>query len=465
MKPTWATDDGSVKLYRGDCVEVMAALPEASIDSICCDPPYGLEFMGTDGDKLWDKRDGSEGNVGEGTDGRKQSSGYGSLLRTGVPGKYIGGMQAQSWHLQWATAALRVAKPGAFLLAFGGSRASHRLVCAIEDAGWEVRDGAIWLYATGFPKSLDISKQLDKAAGAEREVVGKSARHVSGKPSQRTDGLCGTSTFAETIGMGGTITAPATDAAKTWDGYGTALSPSHEPICVAMKPLDGTFAANAIKHGVAGLNIDGARIGTTVETWPASRSYGTKAKKFNTYTEQDAATQKTGDAPAGRWPKNVILSDDDCVKELFPETASGSRSGPNKSETSKDTTYSGGWDHVGGPCKGDSGSASRYFYTAKASRAERGGSKHPTVKPLTLIEYLCRLTMTPTGGVCLDPFLGSGTCAVACIRLGRPFIGIELDPAYFDDAVSRVKAALKEDREQPTLFDMKPERPTQEVLF
>ncbi|HUU96831.1 MAG TPA: site-specific DNA-methyltransferase, partial [Phycisphaerae bacterium] len=198
----------------GDCLERIAEMPADSVDAIVTDPPYGLSFMG----KGWDH---------------------------GVPGEPF-----------WAEA-LRVAKPGAPLLAFGGTRTHHRLMCAIEDAGWEIRDCLMWLYGSGFPKSLDVSKAIDAAAGAEREVVGRSARHVSGKADQRTEGLRGTSTFQESVGMGQFLTAPATDLARRWHGYGTALKPAWEPIILARKPLAGTVAANVQQYGTGGLNIDG----------------------------------------------------------------------------------------------------------------------------------------------------------------------------------------------------------------
>jgi DNA modification methylase len=197
------------ELHNGDCLQVMAGMPENSIDTIITDPPYGLAFMG----KEWDH---------------------------GVPGIPF-----------WAEA-LRVSKPGGILLAFGGTRTVHRLACAIEDAGWEIRDRMQWIYGSGFPKSHNISKAIDKAAGAEREVVGYSKGHRNNAPP--------TAMVGAPHSGNGSITAPATDAAQLWDGYGTALKPAHEPIIVAMKPLDGTFAQNALTHGVAGLWVDGGRV-------------------------------------------------------------------------------------------------------------------------------------------------------------------------------------------------------------
>jgi site-specific DNA-methyltransferase (adenine-specific) len=320
--------------------------------------------------------------------------------------------------------ALRVAKPGAMLLAFGGTRTHHRLMCAIEDAGWEIRDCLMWLYGSGFPKSLDVSKAIDKAAGAERE---------NGAPlvdPARNKG--------RTVALDGSwqehpyCTLPATPAAAEWNGWGTALKPAWEPIILAMKPLDGTFARNATTWGVAGLNVEGGRIGTNGETLSFANGTG----RHNTH-ERDP-WQSTN----GRWPANVLL-DEEAAAMLDEQSADV-----------------------------DAG-ASRFFYVAKASRAERergleGAESrlclrysekaqgplpqqtpsiptqqrnyHPTVKPLELMQYLCRLTATPTGGIILDPFMGSGTTGMAAISTARQFIGIELDPDYCEIARRRIMA-------------------------
>lgn len=377
----------------GDCLSVMPDLPDNSIDSIITDPPYGLDFMG----KEWDH---------------------------GVPG-------VEFWQ-----AALRVAKPGAILMAFGGTRTFHRLACAIEDAGWELRDTMCWLYGSGFPKSLDISKAIDKAAGAEREVIGK----ARGAGSSNTQSL---GVFQPEYDA----TVPATSAAKLWSGYGTALKPAWEPIIVAMKPLDGTYAENAQKWGVAGLNIDGGRIASNdgfEKAWdkPVSTNIGAKG---GTYISEGAQHRVdiSGNRPiGGRWPANLLLDEDSA--RLLDE---------------------------------QSGGASRFFYTAKASSSERnagledmpeaapayqayrpncetthgietpfagtnrGGhsrNTHPTVKPVDLMRYLCKLTRTPTGGVVLDPFMGSGTTGIACVMEHRDFIGIELNAEYAEIARKRI---------------------------
>mgnify|MGYP000949365971 FL=1 len=422
------------KVLQGDCLEVMPALEANSIDTIITDPPYGLGFMG----KQWDH---------------------------GVPG-------VQFWQ-----AALRVAKPGAMLLAFGGTRTFHRLTCAIEDAGWEVRDVVSWLYGSGFPKSLDISKAIDKAAGAEREILGESpynARRPNPPVSERY----------KQGGWPANITAPATPAAATWAGWGTALKPAWEPIILAMKPLDGTFAENALAWGVAGLNVDGARIGTAADLNPndyddSRRTAPKFSGKYNNGKEGQYCASP-GAVPAGRWPANLILDEETAA---YLDAQSGDlSSGTMQAGTFRANRY--GWagampEQTAAETYGDSGGASRFFYVAKAARSERdaglngmealqiddsrepdapgannprnrGGRKatnfHPTVKPVELMRYLCRLTATPTGGIVLDPFMGSGTTGVACVLEGREFIGIDKEAHYCAIAEQRLATT------QPALF-------------
>ena len=409
----------SEKLILGDCLYEMPKMEENSVDTIITDPPYGLDFMGKD----WDN---------------------------GVPG-------AAFW-----VEALRVAKPGAMLFAFGGTRTVHRLACAIEDAGWIIRDRIAWIYGSGFPKSHNISKAIDKAAGTEREVISSYEREG------RSAGILG-----KKVKITRDITVPATQQAIEWDGYGTALKPAHEPIIVAMKPLDGTFANNAQKWGVAGLWIDGGRVPTddnyTINTWDnGAKPFGDGAG--NPYTSR----QETG----GRWPANLIHDGSDEVKDIFPQTgkSSGGQSGVKKSGI----TYSSNWNesqNSRGCGFGDSGSAARFFYCSKASKAERNAgledmeakrkagaefrpnhmekakngdtgnpygrwgeiqNNHPTVKPISLMRYLCRLSRTPQGGVVLDPFMGSGSTGVAAILEGRSFIGIDLEAEYVEIASKRI---------------------------
>jgi len=419
------------KVIYGNCLKVMKDMPKNFYDTVITDPPYGLNFMG----KNWDH---------------------------GVPGP------------RYWKRCLRAAKPGAILMAFGGTRTYHRLTCAIEDAGWEIRDCIQWLYGSGFPKSLDISKAIDKEAGAKREVVGKG---TAGKGFNKVKG------FGENTTMGGeptmewNVTIPATPLAKIWAGWGTALKPSWEPIVVAMKPLDGTFAHNAEKWGVAGLNIDGGRITTQDETRRSVGGFTSKSEIYN----NDEKYQVNGfdkDKPTGRFPANTILDEEAAAMLDKQSGMSVSMGGGGKksavwtpsTETKKKKDYG---ESVG---MGDRGGASRFFYTAKASKSERNagcegmgvkhwsdGRKteqecphqrydtdrknfHPTVKPLALMEYLCRLTRTPTGGIVLDPFAGSGTTALACLNTRRKYVMIEKKKKYYKLMQARIKGRKKNRR-------------------
>ena len=426
-------------LHLGDCLEVMAGMEAQSVDSIVCDPPYGLSFMG----KNWDH---------------------------GVPGVAF-----------WAEA-LRVAKPGAHLLAFGGTRTFHRLAVAIEDAGWEIRDTIMWVYGNGFPKSLNVGKAIDKAAGAEREVVAT----IKKTPSASSD--CN-EVWVRPWAEGKTtmdITAPATDAAKQWDGWGTALKPAWEPVIVARKPLEGTVAANVLKWGTGAINVDGCRVetedklggGTEKRSSSNFEAFDSPWKHDTDAQERMAAQVRVKVAHAetlGRWPANLIHDGSEEVLAGFPVTTSGGRlsSGAKRSprvgrEQYGDMTQS----HVSTDNYGDTGSAARFYYCAKASKKDRdegckglpqlsapktgaekritvGGSKdvalprgnhHPTVKPTDLMRYLCRL-VTPPGGVVLDPFMGSGSTGKGAILEGFRFIGIEQDAEYIEIARRRIEYA------------------------
>ena len=384
-------DDGDVRVYAGDCIEVMRGMEAESIDAVVCDPPYGLDFMG----RAWD---------------------------TGAVAFAV-----ETW-----TEALRVLKPGGHLLAFGGTRTYHRLTCAIEDAGFEVRDCLSWNYGSGFPKSLDVSKAIDKAAGVEREVVGPSARHVSGKPEQRTTGLAGSSTFAESVGMGAFITAPATPEAARWQGWGTALKPAWEPVVMARKPLAGTVAANVQQHGTGALNVDGCRVGGERRFNPPTRKGATVALGSFDMCEGE------GSPVEGRWPANVVL--DEAAAELL-DAQSGERPtrpgpvGSGSGNPAANVPFVGG---VATTVYTDTGGASRFFYTAKASSAERGAANtHPTVKPVALMRWLVRM-VTPPGGLVLDPFAGSGTTGVAARAEGFRCVLIEREPEYLPIIAERL---------------------------
>jgi site-specific DNA-methyltransferase (adenine-specific) len=386
---TYYTDD-TVTLYHGDCIEVMRGMAEASVDAIVTDPPYGLEFMGKEWDAPWKD---SRAKFRDSSEVDDDSAHRMSQARGTFPEAYVAGPSFQSWCTQWATEALRVLKPGGHLLAFGGTRTWHRLAVAIEDAGFEVRDSIAWMYGSGFPKSLDVSKAIDKAAGATRDRVPYTGGIASGSGNYGGGGE---------VHVGSKVDdAPATPEAKTWQGWGTALKPAFEPIVVARKPLIGTVAANVLAHGTGALNVDGCRIGTDGGTAGATAgpSDGIYGNGLNGTFSQPVDG-------LGRWPANVIL-DESQAENL--------------------------------------GEESRFFYTAKASTVERpriDGSAHPTVKPLTLMRYLVRL-VTPPGGIVLEPFAGSGTTLEACIVEGFKCIGIERDPTYLELIVQRVSKPIQ----------------------
>jgi hypothetical protein len=411
-------------LHLGDCLEVLRTMPDASVDAVVTDPPYGLSFMG----KRWDYD---------------------------VPSVEI-----------WAEC-LRVLKPGGHLLAFAGTRTQHRMAVRIEDAGFEIRDMIAWCYGSGFPKSMDISKAIDKAAGAERtEVVGSKL----GRPGMAKDGR--NQSFdgsVNTYGSGGTlatdITAPATPEAQQWAGWGTALKPALEPITVARKPFSGTVAANVLAHGTGGINVDGCRVGTDDKLGGGMVSMGrpkasegwdrpwmhdpevTERKKI------EAASKVAAAEALGRWPANLIHDGSDEVVGLFQVTVPGGGFKQGMVQHSRTFNVAKGVkaERVRDAWQPDTGSAARFFYTAKASRDDRSdGNTHPTVKPTDLMRYLCRL-VTPPGGVVLDPFMGSGSTGKAATLEGFEFIGIERDPAYHAIAEQRITRAGAAGH-QPSLF-------------
>jgi site-specific DNA-methyltransferase (adenine-specific) len=348
-----------MKIYLGDSLEILQSFEEDSIDAVVTDPPYGLKFMG----KKWDYN---------------------------VP-------SVELWQ-----ECLRVLKPGGYLLSFAGTRTYHRMVVNIEDAGFEIRDMIAWVYGSGFPKSLDVSKAIDKAAGAEREEIGTIQKSVAGMEARGTGNWCDDDyEWKSEI----PITAPATEAAKQWHGWGTALKPAHEPIVVARKPFKGTVAANVVKHGTGGLNIDGCRVGTLKDV-PASpsRTKGNSLTGSIDGSLRNETGKEDGHNPnIGRWPANLIHDGSEEVMELFPYTKA------------------------------------RFFYCAKINKKDRGeGNTHPTVKPTDLMRYLCRLVTQP-GGVVLDPFMGSGSTGKAAALEDFDFIGIEVDTEYFKMAGRRLK--------------------------
>jgi site-specific DNA-methyltransferase (adenine-specific) len=376
-------------LKVGDCSIVLKDYPDNYFSSIVTDPPYGLAFMG----KKWDYD---------------------------IPSVEI-----------WKEC-LRVLKPGGHLLAFGGTRTYHRLVVAIEDAGFEIRDQIQWLYGQGFPKSMDISKAIDKEAGLEREVLGK-----------RTDGRYGSSfnshnsTFNEerpNTAKIGEITVPATPEAKLWQGWGTALKPANEPICLARKPLsEKTIAKNVLKWGTGGINIDETRIGT--EIIPQYQRDFSEAHNNNLASGTKQPVSGVTNYTVGRFPSNIILDEDAA---LLLDDQSGFSISKVGGTSGKSRVHNLGLGVVERGGHNDSGGASRFFYVAKASKADRGeGNTHPTVKPIKLMEYLVKL-ITPKGGIVLDPFMGSGSTGVAASNLGFSFCGIDSNEDYVAIASKRI---------------------------
>lgn len=428
-----------MKLLHGDCLEQLKTLADNSVDAIVTDPPYGLSFMG----KRWDYD---------------------------VPSVDV-----------WAEC-LRVLKPGGHLLAFAGTRTQHRMAVRIEDAGFEIRDMIAWVYGSGFPKSLDVSKALDKMAGAEREVVGREENWGASKAED------GKSAYGDYSG-GWNITAPATDAARQWQGWGTALKPALEPITVARKPLTGTVAENVLAWGTGGLNIDGCRVG---DTRPPSTG---GADKFKRWKETDGCERAPSNNPntrtdMGRWPANLIHDGSEEVTGLFPHTKSGGFSEGTVQQATNGNSKGRENARVRDARGPDTGSAARFFYCAKASKRDRdeglddqpdrilamsnqakaelargnmheGDSgmnsakvrknNHPTVKPTELMRYLCRL-VTPPGGVVLDPFMGSGSTGKAAALEGFDFIGIEREAEYLAIADARIKFVADNDNNEQMLL-------------
>jgi site-specific DNA-methyltransferase (adenine-specific) len=445
----------SYTLHIGNNLDILPTLPDNSVDSIVTDPPYELGFMG----KKWDN--------------------------SGI-----------AYSVELWTQCLRVLKPGGHLLSFGGTRTWHRVAVAIEDAGFEVRDSIAWMYGSGFPKSLDVSKAIDKAAGAEREVLTETVEDLFGEREERKEKP------ASGIGDNGSAfrghakgamqledTGAATEEAKQWEGWGTALKPAFEPIVVARKPLIGTVAENVLTHGTGALNIDGSRIGTTDNL--NGGAYAAEGKERNDGWGMQRGQAGDYQQPSGRWPANVIL--DEYSAELLNKQTLDLKGAVSRTmHTNRGPFSTGSGDVISDFGYGDTGGASRFFYVAKASKRDRNEgldelpeieqpaawgdlgaiegnprkpdtghiSKtrnfHPTVKPTDLMRYLINL-VTPPGGVVLDPFTGSGSTGKAAILEGFRFIGCELTEDYIPIIQGRLDYAeeqvrLAEEKKDEALF-------------
>jgi site-specific DNA-methyltransferase (adenine-specific) len=476
-----------VALHAGDCREVLEQLEENSIDSCVTDPPYHLtsivkRFGGTDA-----------APAQFGSDGRY------ARASAGFMGKIWDGGDVAFRPEVWA-AVYRVLKPGAHLVAFGGTRTFHRMACAIEDAGFEIRDTVSWLYGSGFPKSHDVSKGIDRrkdwAALPQLQQAIRTARQgldISQSEAARRMGLIpadedlggggfmwfetgmrmptreqwprlkatlgisdgfdgcfeaaereitGTveewrnrSNYALTSADGFRRDMPATDAARQWEGWGTALKPACELIVLARKPLsEGTVAANVLRWGTGAINVDGCRV-----AGGGPNGHGGPRTSALHEGGQQIGIEDYKQHLSGRWPANVVHDGSDEVTAAFPESdhARGNTS-PTKRGDSDLGWMNGG---ISPTDSGDSGSAARYFYTAKADAMDRVGSRHPTIKPLDLMQWLVRL-VTPKGGTTLDSFAGTGTTGEAAWREGMRALLIEAEPEYQADIRRRMALAL-----------------------
>lgn len=420
MKPYY--QHAGVTIYHGDCREVLQGM-ERQFDACVTDPPYHLTT-------------GKKGGCGQKS--INLNSPYGrARIGTGFMGEAWDGGDVAFRPETW-TSVMSVLKPGAHVAAFGGSRTFHRLTCAIEDAGFEIRDCLMWLYGSGFPKSLDISKAIDKAAGAERPVISTRIEHNICRPEgggqERLMTSAGNRETKEVH-----TTAPATDEAKTWEGYGTALKPAWEPIILGMNPLEGTFAENALKHGVAGVNVDEARTDPPEGLRPERIKIGGKSNGI--YGDGLNNSRAVEDSTRGRWPANVILDKESAI--ALDEQTGTLSSGANPESRSSDKFRNVYQAYPGGECiparGADFGGASRFFYCAKADQNERGtGNDHPTVKPLDLMRWLLKLLAPPSGGLFLDPFMGSGTTLLACKAMNIRAVGIELHEHHCEIAAKRL---------------------------
>lgn len=398
---------------NADCLEVMRKMSDNSVDAIVTDPPYGISFM---------------------------SKGFDTFKKEGMSDNQA--FQADMTPL--FKEMLRVAKPGAHILAFGGTRTYHRLTCAIEDAGWEIRDTIMWVYGLGFPKSMNVSKAIDKKLGAQRAVraaVGDHEGTIDFGMKNRCP-KCGKPFFsANPCTCPREDLIPITEEAKKWSGWGTCLKPAYEPVIMARKPLEGTVVDTVLKYGTGGINIDECRVPTeeaVVVHSPAGKTlYDSGHKDLGTWVNNK-----------GRFPANFIHDGSDEVLALFPDS-NGSGHARTLHRSAKPELEGWGMNKQSADAvelrDAGSGSAARFFYCAKASKKEKGKENtHPTVKPIKLMKYLVKL-VAPKGALVLDPFMGSGTTGVAALQVGCRFLGIEKEKEYFDIAEKRLKDAKPED--------------------
>lgn len=433
---------GAATIIHGDNREVLQRFADNTFHAIVTDPPYHLTT-------------GKKGGSGPASENLKSPAGR-ARISTGFMGKAWDGGDI-AFNVEMWRECLRVLRPGGYLLSFGGTRTYHRMACAIEDAGFEIRDMIEWLYGSGFPKSLDVSKAMDKKAGAKRKVVGISKNGSGAHQTKMANHGPGDTGIGYMDGSGKVfnITQPSTLNAQLWSGYGTALKPAHEPICVARKALDGTVVENVLKWGCGAVNIDGCRVNYSTDdrllkggTYGGNRKSGEGTSMFG----NGGKSIEYGDLPGGRFPANLIL---DSEAAAMLDAQSGDNCGAAAPVRKGHSGVSNGIyrdfaskGDDGATFRNDTGGASRFFYTAKASGTDRGNkvkgalplfdvaeeefrNTHPTVKPLALMRYLLKLVCPQIAGGAathvLDPFLGSGTTAVAARELGFDCTGIELE--------------------------------------
>lgn len=435
----------NIQLIHGDCLDKLKELEDNSVDSIVTDPPYGIKFMS----QKWDYE---------------------------VP-------SVEVWRECY-----RVLKPGGHLLSFAGTRTYHRMAVNVEDVGFEIRDMISWLYGQGFPKSQNIGKAIDKLAGAEREVIGQKWADKYPNGPRGNSFSVGKEPDGKRTAENTLLTAPATEEAKQYEGFGTALKPACEPVVMARKPLsEGTVAKNVLKWGTGAININGCRISHNEPEKTTTRKQRSAGWNSDNCGFDSTKNNTASPSPQGRFPANLIHDGSEEVTELFPNT--GKSSGGRTIKRSGGSYVGGAGDNVKewsneDPGYGDTGSAARFFYCAKASKTDRdegleemqdklfgqsGGAQqalkhgkteyqkgenastglntikvrknnHPTVKPLALMQYLVRL-VTPPNGTVLDPFMGSGSTGKACVYEGFGFIGIDLEEEYVEIARARVEHA------------------------
>ncbi len=452
---------GRVALHCGDSRDVLRTIPDASIHAVVTDPPYALvsirkRFGGANAAAAQHGRDGLYARASAGFMGQQWDTGETAFAE-------------EFWR-----EVLRVLKPGGHVVAFGGTRTDHRLKSAIEDAGFEVRDTLLelmsldpilcdfvnslsdtqlaafmrvvdlmgfeglraWIYGTGFPKSHNVGKGIDKAAGVERPVVGRRPDYVVSAAWREQEGR---SDRPDSILN---ITAAATDEARQWEGWGTAVKPAWEPIILARKPLEGTVAANVLAHGTGALNIHGCRIEAE-----AGRPHVVSDRRSGDIVYGDGlqgSRTLPGGTDLGRFPANIVHDGSPQVVAAFPETSSGTGAIKRASAAGYQGNALGRESRAAGTpmiAHGDSGSAARFFYSAKADADDRLGSKHPTVKPVDLMQWLCRL-VTPPGGTVLDPFAGTGTTGEAAWREGFSAVLVEREAEYQADIRRRMALCL-----------------------